>query len=101
MAAQRQQKKRTNDVLQTADIFTRYGQGATTPGATTPVSDFLDSSRVRSLRWGFTLIFLNGLITFVVLKMSVLRDPTHADPERVFKADACLVSCNNNGSPDD
>src|SRR5262249_56386280 len=25
--AQQQQKKRTNDVLQTADIFTRYGQG--------------------------------------------------------------------------
>ena len=25
---QQQQKKRTNDVLQTADIFTRYGQTA-------------------------------------------------------------------------
>ena len=61
--------------------------------------------RAKYLTWGirvggFTLIFLNGLITFVVLKMSVLRDPTHADPERVFKADAGLVSCNNNGSLD-
>src|SRR6516162_9286522 len=28
LAAQQQRKKRTNDVLQTADIFTRYGQAA-------------------------------------------------------------------------
>jgi hypothetical protein len=46
--AQQQQQKRTNDVLQTADNFTRYGQGPDVfVAAHEPASDVVDGARTR------------------------------------------------------